>query len=104
LEIYTGLGAHWDVRRAETRLRRLGIRRGQRGSRQRPSTGWAALTPTELTVARLVASGLSNPDIAARLFLSRRTVQSHVSHILRKLGAHTRVDITREVLRHEVGE
>ena len=73
----------------------LGIRRGIRGPRRRPAFGWDALTPVELTIAEQVAHGRSNPDIAADLFLSRRTVQSHVSHILAKLGARARVDIAR---------
>jgi DNA-binding CsgD family transcriptional regulator len=94
------LGAAWDVRRADSRLRPLGIRRGSRGPRRRPATGWHALTPTELRVAHLVAEGRSNPDIAAELALSRRTVQSHVSHILAKLGGHSRVDIAREAVHH----
>jgi DNA-binding CsgD family transcriptional regulator len=101
---YTALGAAWDIRRADTRLRAHGIRRGIRGPRsphRRPVTGWQALTLTELTVAGLVAKGLSNPDIAAELFLSRRTVQSHVSHILTKLGAHSRVDIARTAAAHQ---
>ena len=54
-----------------------------------------ALTGAELKVAVLVADGLSNPDIATRLFLSRRTVQTHVSHIPTKLGAQSRVEIAR---------
>jgi DNA-binding NarL/FixJ family response regulator len=54
------------------------------------------LTAAERTVAELVARGLSNPDIANELFLSRRTVQTHVSHILRKLGHASRVDIIRD--------
>jgi DNA-binding NarL/FixJ family response regulator len=54
--------------------------------------------PTELRVAFLVADGYSNPDIAGRLFLSRRTIDVHVSHILAKLAARSRVDIAREAL------
>src|SRR5204862_5765901 len=73
--IYDTLDAAWDIRRADTRLRALGIRRGQRGPRRRPA-GWDALTPVELTIAAQVAQGRTNPDIAADLFLSRRTVQS----------------------------
>jgi len=53
-------------------------------------------------VACLVAAGRSNPDVAAALFLSRNTVQSHVSHILNKLGAKGRLDIAREALRQGV--
>jgi DNA-binding NarL/FixJ family response regulator len=43
-----------------------------------------------------VEAGLSNPEIAARLLLSRRTIATHVSHILKKLGVHSRTDIARE--------
>jgi DNA-binding CsgD family transcriptional regulator len=63
-------------------------------------TGWQALTPTETKIAYLVAAGQSNPDIAAGLWLSRNTVQTHVSHILTKLGARSRVEIAREALQH----
>jgi DNA-binding NarL/FixJ family response regulator len=48
----------------------------------------------------LVAEGLSNPDIAAGLFLSRNTVQTHVSRILAKLGARSRTEIASEVFAH----
>jgi DNA-binding CsgD family transcriptional regulator len=64
------------------------------------SGGWEALTPAETKIAYLVAEGQSNPDIAAVLWLSRNTVQSHVSHILAKLGARSRMEIAREVLQH----
>jgi DNA-binding CsgD family transcriptional regulator/tetratricopeptide (TPR) repeat protein len=67
-------------------------RRG-RGRRGRPATGWASLTPTELDVVRLVASGLTNPQIGAKLFMSRGTVKTHLSHILAKLSASNRTEI-----------
>ena len=98
--LYEGLQARWDIRRAESRLRPHGIRRGVRGRRgQRAAFGWEALTPTEMKIATLVAGGDSTSDIARSLFLSRRTVQTHISHILTKLGAKRRVDIVREALR-----
>ena len=103
-DIYAGLGAYWCVRRAETRLRPYGIRRGSRAPRRRATTGWPALSRTELTVAYLVGEGRSNPDIAAELFLSRGTVQTHVSHILAKLGIRSRVEIAREVMNHPLAE
>ena len=90
MSVYTGLGAALDARRAANRLRPYGIGRGVRGPRQRPSTGWQALTEMELRVAELVVEGHSNPDIARRLLLSRRTVETHVSHILAKLGTNSR--------------
>jgi DNA-binding CsgD family transcriptional regulator len=97
VRVYSELDAAWCVLRTDARLRPLGLRRGSRGPRQRATVGWAALTPTEVKIAELVAEGRSNTDVATELFLSRRTVQSHVSHILAKLGAHSRVDIAREV-------
>jgi DNA-binding CsgD family transcriptional regulator len=97
-ECYADLGADWDILRADTRLRTYGVRRSRAGKR-RPATGWAALTPTEIKVARLVAEGLSNPEIGTRLFLSRNTVQTHVASILAKLQIHSRVGIAAEVAR-----
>jgi DNA-binding CsgD family transcriptional regulator len=100
---YEGLQARWDIRRAEDRLRPRGIRRGGRGQRaQRPAFGWDALTPTEVKIAVMVATGDSTSDIARGLSLSRRTVQTYISHILAKLGVKGRVDIVREVLRQGV--
>jgi DNA-binding CsgD family transcriptional regulator len=96
VDTYLTLGAAWDIARADARLRALGVRRGQRTTRRRPSKGWEALTPTELKVTELVWKGLSNPEIAAALFLSRRTVQTHVSHILDKLGVRSRSEVARE--------
>jgi DNA-binding CsgD family transcriptional regulator len=98
--VYAELGADWDLRRADARVRPFGIRRGARGPRRRPAHGWAALSPTELRIAQLVAQGRSNPDIAIELLLSRRTVQSHVSNILMKLKAQSRVDIARAARAH----
>ncbi|MET7856115.1 AAA family ATPase [Streptomyces sp. NPDC005318] len=90
---YTELGAVWDSRRAAARLRVHGVRLGVRGARGRPRTGWKALTDTELKIAELVATGSSNPDIADALILSRRTVETHVSHILAKLGVKSRREV-----------
>jgi DNA-binding CsgD family transcriptional regulator len=100
LAVYAELNASWDGQRAAARLRRHGVRLGVRGPRQRPRHGWAALTDTELRVAELAATGMSNPDIAARLLLSRRTVQTHVSHILGKLGATSRREIAQYAAAH----
>ncbi|MFI5645458.1 helix-turn-helix transcriptional regulator [Kitasatospora sp. NPDC051705] len=93
LALYAGLGAVWDARRAAARLRPWGVRAGIRGPRSRPASGRGALTATEQRVADLLAQGLSNPDIAAMLLLSRRTVETHVSHILGKLGVRSRHEV-----------
>jgi predicted ATPase/DNA-binding CsgD family transcriptional regulator len=71
-----------------------------RGGRKRPATGWAALTPTEHNVVRLVSEGLANKHIAARLFVSPRTVQTHLTHIYTKLGLSSRVQLVQEAARH----
>ena len=92
-------GATRDVRRADGGLRELGVRRGVRGPRSRDRTGWGALTPTERTVTELAAQGLSNPEIGDRLFISRRTVQTHLSHVFAKLGVATRVELAAEAAR-----
>jgi DNA-binding CsgD family transcriptional regulator len=97
--LYTALDARWDAARADARLRAHGIRRGVHGPRRRPKAGWAALTDTERRVASLLAEGLSNPEIASRMFTSRRTIQFHVSNILAKLGLSSRVEVATLVAR-----
>ena len=71
-----------------------------RGQRKRPTSGWGSLTPTELDVVRLVSEGLANNDIAARLFVSPRTVQTHLTHVYTKLGLTSRVQLAQEAARH----
>ena len=71
-----------------------------RGERKRPSSGWASLTPTERDVVRLVSEGLSNKDIATRLFVSPRTVATHLTHVYTKLGLASRVQLAQEAARH----
>jgi DNA-binding CsgD family transcriptional regulator/tetratricopeptide (TPR) repeat protein len=93
VDLYGRVGAVWDSRRAAARVRPFGIRLGVRGLRRRPQTGWGSLTEMEQQVAGLVAAGRSNPDIAAQLFISRRTVESHVSRILAKLQLSSRWEV-----------
>jgi DNA-binding CsgD family transcriptional regulator len=90
---YLACGAHRDERRVDAALRSLGVVRGRRGVRSRPASGWDALTPTELSVARLAADGLTNPAIGHRLFISPRTVETHLSHVYAKLGVSSRVQL-----------
>jgi DNA-binding CsgD family transcriptional regulator/tetratricopeptide (TPR) repeat protein len=72
-----------------------------RGPRARPALGWESLTPTELTVAQAVAEGLSNPQIAARMFISRRTVTTHLTSIFRKLAISSRAELAARAARRE---
>lgn len=70
-----------------------------RDERKRPSAGWASLTPTEVQVVRLVAEGLTNPQIAERLFITRNTVKTHLKHVFDKLGLTTRAELAAEATR-----
>ena len=67
-----------------------------RGARKRPTSGWESLTPMENDVVRLVAEGLGNKDIGARLFISPRTVQTHLTHVYAKLGLTSRMQLVQE--------
>jgi DNA-binding CsgD family transcriptional regulator len=96
VEVYSSLGAAADVARLQAGFRAHGIRRGPHAKHRQARSGWDSLTPTETKIAGLVEAGLSNPEIAAKLLLSRRTIATHVSHILKKLDVHSRTDIARE--------
>ena len=99
IAIYEGIDADRDLARANAVLRRAGVRRGVRGPRNRPRFGWQSLTPSERTVVGLVADGLSNPQIGERLFISRRTVQTHLAHVFAKLGLSSRAQLAAQVAR-----
>ena len=71
-----------------------------RGARKRPASGWESLTPTEHDVVKLVAEGLGNKEIGERLFISPRTVQTHLTHVYAKLGLESRIQLVQEAARH----
>lgn len=91
------MGAVTFSSRLASRLRAHGLRMDPNAIRDRPTHGWASLTKTEVTVVELVATGLSGAEIADQLFISTRTVQTHVSHALAKLGLRTRVELAAHV-------
>lgn len=83
----------WREGRALSLPEAVEYARRARRSRRRPSSGWASLTPTERNVVRLAAEGLSTPDIGTRLFMSRSTVKTHLSHVYAKLGVTNRTEL-----------
>jgi predicted ATPase/DNA-binding CsgD family transcriptional regulator len=70
-----------------------------RGARGRPMRGWESLTPTELRVVACVAEGLTNPQIAKKLFMSRPTVKTHLTHVFNKLDVSTRSELAAAAAR-----
>jgi DNA-binding CsgD family transcriptional regulator len=98
-DIYERLGATWDLARLQNRMWAHGIRRAPRVRHRTARHGWESLTPTETKVVDLVVRGMSNPQIAEELYLSPRTVGTHVSHILAKLNLNSRTDLVREAAR-----
>ena len=96
LSVTSRVGAEWDSARIRARLRRLGVRR-RNAVNTRPKTGWAALTEPEINVARLAVEGRTNREIAAALFVSPHTVNTHLRHVFEKLGINSRVQLTRFV-------
>jgi DNA-binding CsgD family transcriptional regulator len=86
-ELFGELGAKPWYERAAAELRSLGLRR------HAPDR----LTPAQHRVAALVAAGRSNDEVAAALFLSRRTVETHLSHIYRKVGVRSRTQLAQVV-------
>jgi DNA-binding CsgD family transcriptional regulator len=94
LTIYAQAGAAWDAGRVRSRLRAQGVRR-RLVTPEREETGWAAMTDSELAVARLVAQGLTNREVAEQLFVSPHTVSSHLRRVFAKLDINSRVELTR---------
>jgi predicted ATPase/class 3 adenylate cyclase/DNA-binding CsgD family transcriptional regulator len=91
--------AEWDAGAALSTDEAIAYARRGRGERKRPPSGWASLTPTEHDVVRLVAEGLGNKDIGDRLFISSRTVQTHLTHVYAKLGLTSRMQLAQEAAR-----
>jgi DNA-binding CsgD family transcriptional regulator/tetratricopeptide (TPR) repeat protein len=87
-------GATSDAARLRSRLRALGVRR-RVATAEKPATGWVAMTKSELAVAQLVANGLTNREVAERLFVSPHTVNTHLRQVFAKLEVNSRVDLTR---------
>ncbi len=101
LSYYEEVGATYDMRRIEAKLRALGVRRGRRKAHRRATSGWDSLTETEQRVVELATEGLTNSEVGARLFISGRTVERHLTHIYSKLGVNSRVELARFATAHQ---
>ena len=99
LEAYRQAGADRDQARIRRRLRELGVRRRHWTTpATRPVTGWESLTDTEQAVSGLVAQGLNNNQVGARMYISTHTVAHHLRQTFRKLHITSRVELARIVI------
>jgi DNA-binding CsgD family transcriptional regulator len=97
------LGAERDAARVRSRLRAIGVRWRHGRRADRPVSGWASLTDTERAVAEIVAEGLTNAEVAERMYLSRHTVDFDLRQIFRKLGIRSRVALARLYFERQSG-
>ncbi|HYX77228.1 MAG TPA: helix-turn-helix transcriptional regulator, partial [Gaiellaceae bacterium] len=88
LETFMGLGQETYAARAQSELRASG-----ETARRRVPGAWSQLTPQELQIAQLAAEGLSNKEIGGRLYLSHRTIGTHLHHLFPKLGIASRTEL-----------
>jgi DNA-binding CsgD family transcriptional regulator/tetratricopeptide (TPR) repeat protein len=114
-ELYRCGGSTHDHRRTESRLRSWQTPRPRQPHQThlaepvvtpavRPKdAAWRSLSESELRVVRLVAKGLSNREVADRLYLSPHTVDSHLRHSFAKLGVSNRIELTRQVMVYDTG-
>jgi DNA-binding CsgD family transcriptional regulator len=91
VELFEQMHADHDAERVTVRLRGLEGRRG--ADRESDVDAWDTLSESERRVARLVAEGLTNRQVAERMFLSRHTVDFHLRQVFRKLGINSRVEL-----------
>jgi len=99
----SGCGAAKETDAAARELRRLGQRTTRRARPESTGTGVTALSSREREVAGLVASGKTNKDIAAALYLSEKTIESHLARIYDKLDVHSRAALTAIIVRQGTG-
>jgi DNA-binding NarL/FixJ family response regulator len=98
VDAFDRVGAEPWAERARIELRASGAR-----LQRRDPTDAERLTPQELQIAQFIADGLTNRDIAGRLFLSPKTVEFHLTRIYRKLEIHSRAELMRRILDAESG-
>jgi DNA-binding CsgD family transcriptional regulator len=91
-KFYVEVGADAYLARVESLLRAHGVRHRRRGP-ARATHGWESLSPNERKIVDLVVQGLSNPQIGGLLYISRRTVETHLSHVFGKLNVSSRAQV-----------
>ena len=102
--LYEKVGDAGDLARVRSALRAAGTRLRHWTHADRPAFGWDSLTDAERRIADLVAEGLSNRQVANRVFLSTHTVAFHLRHIFWKLGITSRVQLARIAAEQDAGE
>ena len=102
--LYEEVGDNDDLARIRSRLRAVGTRLRHWTHADRPAFGWNSLTDAERRIAGLVAQGLSNRQVASRIFLSTHTVAFHLRHIFWKLGITSRVQLARMAAEQDAGD
>ncbi|CAL9659859.1 helix-turn-helix transcriptional regulator [Streptomyces sp. enrichment culture] len=102
LRLYEEVDAEWDAARVRRRLRSSGTGTAVSATRgRRQKSGWSSLSPGERRVARLVADGATNREVAEKLFLSPHTVSTYVRRSFKKLGISSRVELVGIILSQE---
>lgn len=94
--------ASWDTGRRMSLADAVALARRGRGRRRRPKIGWAALTPVEVDVVRLVSDGCTNAQIAEHMFISVNTVKTHLTHVYAKVDVEGRADLAAQVARRHL--
>jgi DNA-binding NarL/FixJ family response regulator len=102
LDGYELLEARREIAALIETARHAGVNLRPRRRPARPRVGWEALTPTELNVIAAVARGLTNGEIAAEMYVSRYTIESHLKHVFTKLAVRSRTELAHRGALHGI--
>jgi DNA-binding CsgD family transcriptional regulator/tetratricopeptide (TPR) repeat protein len=95
--IFESVGAHGSLAKANRIGLGVGVAVKRGRTAVRPVSGWSSLSPAELEVARLVADGFTNRQVADQLFVSPRTIETHLNHVFTKLAIRSRRELGEQV-------